>query len=67
MTVQPEPCEQSAPETVQPVEVCMAIWFEDMRLTASRTSISPPAGQLGPLVQKLGQTCGYQKFTNARK
>ena len=44
----------------------MAIWLEDMRLTASRTSISPPAGQLGPLVQKLGQTCGCQIHTHAK-
>ncbi len=48
------------PDCVQPVEVWMAIWLAGMRLTASMMSISPPSGQLGPLVQKLGHTYSVQ-------
>ena len=42
---------------VHPVLVCSAIWLYVMRLTASMTSISPPAGQLMPFVQNEGHTC----------
>lgn len=40
---------------LQPAFVCSAIWFSVIPLIPSMMSISPPAGQFSPFVQKLGQ------------
>lgn len=68
-TVQPEETEQSLPPDSpvssvpfaarQPLCVCSAIWLYVMRFTPSMMSISPFVGQLLPLVQILGHTCGH--------
>lgn len=50
------PAAELAFETVQPGAVCRVIELVAWLLTPSIMSISPEAGQLGPNIQKAGQT-----------